>query len=116
MTNDTQFHLMDIVIANVPYDDGTTFKTRPALLVMIDGQQAAVYKITSKYENKSEVIKKFYYPIKFWREAGLDKISYVDVHIAYALATQYMLQKPPIGKFSKFDQSELFKFIKNVRK
>ncbi|MFC6260230.1 hypothetical protein [Levilactobacillus fujinensis] len=115
MNNDTQFHLMDIVVAAVPYDDGKTFKTRPALLVMIDRQQSTVYKITSKYENKSEDIKRFYYPIKFWREAGLDKMSYVDVHTAYALATEYMLQNSPIGKFSKPDQIELFKFVKRVR-
>jgi len=110
------FHLMDIVIAEVPYDDGKSLKTRPALLVTINGKQAAIYKITSKYETKSAAIRRFYYPIKFWHEAGLDKTSYVDLHRAYVLAIDYMIQNPPIGKLTKSDQSDLFEFITNLRK
>lgn len=50
---------MDIAIAAVPYDDGKTIKTRPALLVKVNDQQATVFKITTKYESKSAVIKKY---------------------------------------------------------
>ncbi|WP_260253543.1 type II toxin-antitoxin system PemK/MazF family toxin [Levilactobacillus brevis] len=110
------FHLMDIAIADVPYDDGKTLKTRPALLVSIDRQQVTVFKITTKYEEKSEAIKKFYYPIEFWCEAGLDKASFVDTHMTYTLATEFMLKNPPIGVLTDTDVIKLFNFIKTNQK
>jgi len=116
MTSEGQFHLMDVVIAEVPYDDGKSFKTRPALVVMMDGQEAAVYKITSKYAEKSVQIQKRYFPLEFWREAGLSKASYVDVHRAYVLATDYMMQRPPLGKLAPEDRDNLFQFITDLRK
>lgn len=105
---------MDIAIAAVPYDDGKTIKTRPALLVKVNDQQATVFKITTKYESKSAVIKKLYYPIEFWREAGLDKASFVDTHETYTLSTEYMLRTPPIGVMADTDVINLFDFIKNT--
>lgn len=38
-----------------------------------------VFRITSKFANKSSTIKKQYYEIKDWKEAGLKKPSWIDI-------------------------------------
>ncbi|WP_277152422.1 hypothetical protein [Lactobacillus sp. ESL0701] len=55
-------------------------KLLPALVLVVKQKYVTVFKITSQYENKSDKIKKLYYPIKLWQEARLKKQSYVDIH------------------------------------
>lgn len=51
--------IYNIYIANVPFD----YSDRPALFIDIGESTALVYKITSKYQSKSDRIMDFYYPI-----------------------------------------------------
>ncbi|TPR40005.1 type II toxin-antitoxin system PemK/MazF family toxin [Apilactobacillus micheneri] len=102
---------MDIYIANVPFDDSNKSKIRPALVVSVDNKYVYVFKITSKYKNKSKNIKKVYYPIMDWYKAGLKKQSFVDTHITYGITKEIIFQHNPIGKLSKNDTVNLFEFI-----
>lgn len=102
---------MDIYIADVPFDDIDKSKVRPALVVKISQNRVNVFKITSKYKNKSNVIKQLYYPIKEWKSAGLSKPSYVDTHRTYNLPQEKIFAKKPLGKLSDIDRIQLFEFI-----
>lgn len=68
----------DIVMLNVQFDEGNDFKYRPAYIFKLDGEEIFFYKITSKYENKSEAIQAKYFKIVDWVAAGLEKESWID--------------------------------------
>jgi mRNA interferase MazF len=104
---------MDIYIANVPFDEGTVSKVRPALVIEVSQERVMVFKVTSQYQNKSAQIKRLYYPIKDWQQAGLKKQSYVDIHRLYRLDKKWVFSHQPIGKLTVVDRLALFNFIKN---
>ena len=106
---------MDIYIANVPFDEGTGSKVRPALVIEVGKERVMVFKVTSQYKNKSTQIKKLYYPIKEWQQAGLKKQSYVDIHKLYDLSKKWVFSKQPIGKLTNLDRLALFNFIKKEK-
>ena len=106
---------MDIYIANVPFDEGTGSKVRPALVIEVGKERVMVFKVTSQYQNKSTQIKKLYYPIKEWQQAGLKKQSYVDIHKLYDLSKKWVFSKQPIGKLTNLDRLALFNFIKKEK-
>jgi hypothetical protein len=55
-------------------------KRRPIIAITDqDSQTARIYSVTSKYENKSEYIKRRYYEIQDLDLAGLDRKSWIDV-------------------------------------
>lgn len=54
---------MDIYIANVPFDDQNKSKVQPALVVEVNKQKVGIFKVTSKFKNKSSKIKSLYCPI-----------------------------------------------------
>jgi len=107
---------MEIYIANVPFDSNIGSKRRPALVVDIYERYVMVFKITSKYESKSSSIKKTYYPIKNWKEAGLIMKSYVDIHKNYKITREATFSRPPIGKLEVNDVDDLYVFIHNFIK
>ena len=106
---------MDVCIENVPFDGSDKSKVRPALVVKIKDNYVSVFKITSQYENKSEKIKRAYYPIKNWEIAGLNRISYVDTHQTYDIDKATILKNRPIGKLTKEDVSGLYQFLQAKR-
>lgn len=106
---------MDIYIASVPFDEGTGSKVRPALVIEVGKERVMVFKVTSQYQNKSTQIKKLYYPIKEWQQAGLKKQSYVDIHKLYDLSKKWVFSKQPIGKLTNLDRLALFNFIKKAK-
>ncbi len=69
--------LMDIYIANVPYDERNGSKVRPALIIEVGRECVMVFKITSQYQHKSAQIKQLYYSIQNWQETDLKKQSCV---------------------------------------
>ena len=107
---------MEIYIANVPFDEGKGSKIRPALVVRVLNSRVNVFKITSQYQDKSPQVKKFYYPIIEWQEAGLKKCSYVDIHRTYSLPEKWLFSHQPIGKLTELDRIKLFQFIQNVHR
>lgn len=73
----------DIHNCYVEYIEGTDGKPRPILVIdwgNINPDLVYFYKITSQYDNKSPQIQAGYYPIKKWKEANLDKASYIDIY------------------------------------
>ncbi|APX73318.1 hypothetical protein BTM29_03420 [Companilactobacillus allii] len=107
---------MSIYIADIMFDDSIQSKRRPALVVDIYEKYVVVFKITSKYKNKSDNIKQIYYPIKYWKKAGLVKKSYVDVHKTYKVTRGVVFNHPPMGKLELVDVDDLYTFLKNIKK
>lgn len=105
--------IYNIYIANIPFDDSNRSKFRPALLIDVGESTAVVYKITSKYQNKSDKVKDFYYPIMNWKDAHLRKPSYIDVHKTYRLPQSIVFKHQPIGMLSEYDVIALFDFVNN---
>lgn len=62
----------DIWLAKVFFEDGEDYKQRPVLILNNTAILISAYKITSK--GKHGEIQS---PIRQWREAGLDKESYI---------------------------------------
>ncbi|MCT4487941.1 hypothetical protein EFS30_06265 [Levilactobacillus parabrevis] len=100
-----------IYIARIPFDDNSQSKIRPALIIENTDLYATVFKITSKFQAKSVRIQNFYYPIKKWKEAGLVKPSFIDIHRTYDITLKLLLRHTPIGKLTLIDQRDLLTFI-----
>jgi len=92
---------------------GSGGKTRPVLAFCIDENTVDIYKITTQYESKSEDIKALYFKIIDWKQAGLDKQSYVDTGTLITLPTNAFKGRAPIGRISDADKRRLFEFFNN---
>jgi len=100
----------DVLITFIQFVNGTDGKKRPVLVVVEDEQAVGVYAITTKYSDKSKFIKKQYYPIKDWRQAGLKVKSYVDIGSKYTFKKRE-LSYYKIGHLSIRDIRDLEEFI-----
>lgn len=98
----------DVYTAYISWKNGG--KRRPVLIVNSNNEEIQVFKITTKYENKSQQIKKKYYKIQNLSSAGLLKPSYIDTIKTYSLSSTKINFKR-IGKLSLEDIRELDKFI-----
>lgn len=76
---------------------GAEGKKRPVLIIAENDDTACVFKITTKYENKNPAIQANYIVINDWKEAGLDKLSYVDTGMLIDLPLS-VLGPESIGK------------------
>ena len=99
-----------IYIAYVSW--GLDGKRRPVLIVEDKNKNVFCYRITSKYKNKSERIKKNYFPLMDWKIEGLDKQSYVDVGDIIKLSKEHVSFRL-IGELSTHDIEALVEFIRN---
>ena len=86
-------------------------KFRPVLI--IEQQETVVFAfiITTQYENKTEAIRSRYFKISDWRQAGLDKPSYVDTNSIMDLPPALFEGKTEIGRLSADDERRLVEFI-----
>jgi hypothetical protein len=103
--------LLDIYLVYMLFNDGSGGKSRPVLIMDLEDDLAAIYNVTSQYEGKSEYIRSLYYPIKDWKEAGLDKQSYVDTVKARYVPQKSLESKTPIGTLSEYDKIGLIEFF-----
>lgn len=72
--------------------------------------------ITSKYTNKSEFIKKQYYPIKDWQQAGLQKPSYIDIKSSHTYDLNEVIKHGKFtGQLTLRDIQDLAEFIKTYK-
>ncbi|WP_125713590.1 MazF family toxin-antitoxin system [Companilactobacillus kedongensis] len=106
----------DIAIVYVNYVTSKGGKRRPVLIVGLDDKSVYLYRITSKYKNKSEGIKKLYYPIIDWQKSGLDMQSYVDIGSSIEVDIKYLSNIKSVGYLQKSDQIGLSDFINNANK
>ena len=86
-------------------------KKRPVLVLLLNKDTISVYKVTTQYENKSEVVKARYFKINDWLQAGLDKQSYIDTGILLSLPISVIKNKKPIGKLTIADKKRLLAFL-----
>ena len=101
--------VFDIFIAYVDWEGGG--KSRPVLIIGRKEDVLMVFKITTQYEDKSEAIRKNYFKIIDWREAGLKQQSYVDTNSYRNLPKIAWKDKTPTGTLSETDIQRLLKFL-----
>jgi hypothetical protein len=94
----------DIYIAYISW--GTDGKRRPVVIYFKKDDKVAVFRITSQYQSKSDAIRSKYLTITDWRQAGLDKPSYIDTSAVINLPAA-TINPSPIGKLSKRDKQTL---------
>ena len=108
------YNYNDILFFNVTYDDGKGSKPRPALILSEKDNIIKFYKITTKYDDKSETIKKQYFEILEYEEAGLYRKSYVDtVQLKTEDISEYNIKV--IGQLTEKDTARLAVFLENKK-
>jgi len=95
-----------IYIAYVSW--GQYGKRRPVLVFSSNDKEVAVFKITSKFENKSAAVRAKYVEIVDWAQAGLLIKSYIDISKIIDLPLK-TLQPAPIGKLTESDLEKLLR-------
>ena len=70
-----------------------------------------IYPVTTQYGNKSEFIKKRYFKIKDWNQAGLARQSYIDTGTIVKIPSSAIANKKPIGRLSNTDKQKLLEFL-----
>ena len=101
---------MHIYIANVNWPND--IKARPVLIVVKSDKHVKVYKITSvNPRRKPKKIGQNYISIMLWKQAGLDKPSWIDINHAYQLNRKQATRYPPVGKLQPEDVSHLFEIL-----
>jgi hypothetical protein len=103
--------IFEIFIAYISWSDGG--KSRPVFVVAFDDDTVTIYQITTQYENKSNAIRKKYFAINDWQQAGLDRQSYVDTNDTFELPNSVIARKTPIGKLTVADELRLIEFLAN---
>ncbi|USS93256.1 hypothetical protein M8332_06600 [Fructilactobacillus ixorae] len=101
----------NLYIAFVQFTDKHAGKTRPILIVRRSGNDFNYFPITSQYERKSLRIKQKYYRIIDWKQAGLNKQSYVDTNNLFSVPAYLIESKSPIGNLSDNDRESLLLFL-----
>ena len=101
--------IFDIYIAYVSWGAGG--KRRPVLVLEESTDSVMVFSITAHYENKSEAIRAKYFIINDWKQAGLDRQSYVDTNRTITLPATAVDSKNPVGRLTATDELRLIEFI-----
>lgn len=100
----------DISIAFISWPGGG--KRRPIYIISDENQIVRFYKITSQYRSKSVNIKRYYFKINQWSEAGLSKQSYIDT-ITVGRIDKGNINLRVIGKLTEQDAERLVAFLSN---
>ena len=103
--------IFDIFIAYISW--GEEGKTRPVLILEQQKTVVHVFNITTQYKNKSEIIRRNYFKINDWQQAGLNIQSYIDTNIVRDLPVIALQGKPKIGKLSKRDAQDFIAFLRD---
>jgi len=100
-------NIYDIFIAHVSWgEDG---KRRPVLILEQGAYAVTVFSITTRYEGKSEAVRNNYFRINDWRQAGLDRESYVDTNGTVTL--QQSSVERLLGTLTEGDAQGLIEFL-----
>lgn len=102
-----------ILIARIEYTDGSGSKSRPAMVIEFNDEVIKTYRLTTKYENKSDKIKAKYFEIIDWFKAGLEKPSWIDTIQAYEIERKSVRIKI-IGSLTDRDIMRLKEFLSKV--
>ena len=98
----------EIYIAYVSW--GNEGKRRPVLILSEQEKEVSVFPITTQYQSKSAAVQSKYLVINDWRQAGLDKLSYIDASKIIDLPIKSVAVFP-IGKLSVEDKQRLLDYL-----
>ena len=101
--------LFELYISYVSW--GSDGKYRPVLVFDLKDETTYVQSITSQYEIKSEAVRAGYFKLNDWKQAGLDRQSYVDTKSYIPIPVSALKDKTPIGKLSENDKQRLLVFM-----
>lgn len=96
--------------AYVQFVDQSGGKTRPVLLLRSTEQYYVVFRLTSKFQNKSRFMQSKYVEVKDWQISGLKKPSWVDTYRTYLLPIK-STKLTFIGKLTPNDLYRLSQFV-----
>jgi hypothetical protein len=88
-------------------------KYRPVIVLSQNNNIISTYKITTRYTAKSKYIQSQYFPINDWRQAGLNKPSYIDTIEIKMFNTDDFINIRPIGLLSTSDIIQFQAFLAN---
>jgi PemK-like protein. len=101
----------DVVTVYIAFSDGTGGKRRPVLVLKDESTKLLLYRITSKYKNKSKRIQHQYYPLLDWQAAGCNKPSYIDIGDLASIDKSFLGEIKQLGRLSIRDIQGLKQFI-----
>lgn len=105
----------DIITAYLLFEQLSKGKHRPLVVLSIDDHILNTFKVTTKYHEKSYSIRRKYYPIQQWQEAGLHQPSYIDTFQYRQLNLLTLSSKiKQVGRLTINDYITLQKFIKST--
>jgi len=105
----------DVATMYIGFENRPGGKRRPVLILRDNVDELTLFKITSQYRNKSDNIKKQYYKIIDWHEAGCYKPSYIDIGELVSLDKAIVTSITKIGQLSTRDIKGLNVFITNFQ-
>lgn len=74
-------------------------------------QQFKVLEITHQNPAHKASQQKYYYPIREWQSAGLNKRSWIYIGNGVKIPGKIIINQQPIGKLTPLDETGLFKFM-----
>lgn len=104
--------IYSVLVTRIEYSDKSGSKIRPAVVVKFNDEVIRTFRITSKYENKSDYIKSQYLEIIDWFKAGLRRPSWIDMVQLYDIENDGFNIKV-IGKLSDRDINRLKEYIRD---
>ena len=104
--------IYSVLVTRIEYADKSGSKIRPAVVVKFNDEVIRTFRITSKYEDKSDYIKSQYLEIIDWFKAGLRNPSWIDMVQLYDIDNDGFNIKV-IGKLSDRDINRLKEYIRD---
>lgn len=105
----------NIATAYVRFIQTTGGNRRPVFIIRETGDQIIFFDITTKYKNKSDYIKQWYFEIQDYKSTGLNKLSWIDTFKLYSLSKKSPNKIKYIGKLSDNDTSRFVKFLRKTK-
>lgn len=105
----------NIATAYVKFLDIPGGKRRPVFVIRDNQEKLFFFDITSKYESKSENMKKWYFEIQDYVGTGLKKHSWIDTFKMYSLKKD-STDINYIGRLSNNDTLRLRLFIEKIHR
>ncbi len=99
----------DIYWADIPFEENSSNKTRPALVITEIGEQIMFLKITTK-----GTAAEYHLPITEWKKAGLKEPSYISYQPFYRIEKSKVGEK--IGRLQQIDIFMLENYLTTGRK
>ena len=81
MNGSMKMNKSDIATVYVAFINSENGKRRPVYIIQENEKTIHFFSITSKYHNKSEIIKRQHVEIRDWEQAGLRKESWIGIGI-----------------------------------